>query len=249
MPPACGVTSCGELRSAMPPQRQIGLVSATALVVANMVGSGVFTTSGFLLADLHSPLRVLAAWLTGGVIAMLGAVCYGALARRSGIGRRIHLSGSHSAPGRGLCGRLGFVAGWFCRTAGGDQPGVWRILEDLAARSSAARDRRDAATAALVRAWNSRSARRVDSHLCGAGEIVAHRRIAGIGWRGWMCSAAGGQGEFSIARLQSRLCGFLSATRAGMRQPMSVRKSASRSAICRGRWRWARDSSRCFISR
>jgi APA family basic amino acid/polyamine antiporter len=91
----------------MPPQRQIGLVSATALVVANMVGSGVFTTSGFLLADLHSPLRVLAAWLTGGVIAMLGAVCYGALARRfpeSG-GEYIFLA-------RTLHPAAGYVAGW-----------------------------------------------------------------------------------------------------------------------------------------
>src|SRR6267378_5068232 len=91
----------------MPPQRQIGLVSATALVVANMVGSGVFTTSGFLLADLHSPLRVLAAWLTGGVIAMLGAVCYGALSRRfpeSG-GEYVFLT-------RTLHPAAGYVAGW-----------------------------------------------------------------------------------------------------------------------------------------
>src|SRR5438552_2457802 len=66
----------------MPPQRQLGFLSALALVVASMIGSGVFTTSGFLLADLYSPVRVLAAWLVGGVLAMLGALCYGALARR-----------------------------------------------------------------------------------------------------------------------------------------------------------------------
>src|SRR5436190_17315457 len=72
-----------------------------------MVGSGVFTTSGFLLADLHSPFRVLAAWLAGGVIAMLGAVCYGALARRfpeSG-GEYIFLA-------RTLHPAAGYVAGW-----------------------------------------------------------------------------------------------------------------------------------------
>ena len=38
-----------------PKSRSLGLFSATALVVANMVGTGVFTTSGFLLADLKSP--------------------------------------------------------------------------------------------------------------------------------------------------------------------------------------------------
>ena len=62
--------------------RPLGLVSATALVVANMIGTGVFTTSGFLLEDLGSPALVLVAWALGGVVAALGATCYGALARR-----------------------------------------------------------------------------------------------------------------------------------------------------------------------
>jgi APA family basic amino acid/polyamine antiporter len=62
--------------------RQLGLGSATALVVANMIGTGVFTTSGFLLADLGSPWRVLLAWLVGGLVAGCGALSYGALARR-----------------------------------------------------------------------------------------------------------------------------------------------------------------------
>ncbi len=64
------------------PHRQLGLPSATALVVATMIGTGVFTTSGFLLADLKFPWAVLAVWVVGGIIATLGAVSYGALARR-----------------------------------------------------------------------------------------------------------------------------------------------------------------------
>ena len=66
----------------MNPHRPLGLASAVALVVASMVGTGVFTTSGFLLGDLGSPMRVLAAWLVGGILAALGALSYGALARR-----------------------------------------------------------------------------------------------------------------------------------------------------------------------
>ena len=62
--------------------RRLRLVSATTLVVANMIGTGVFTTSGFLLADLRSPWLVLLAWLVGGVLAACGALSYGALARR-----------------------------------------------------------------------------------------------------------------------------------------------------------------------
>ncbi len=101
----------------MPPQRQLGLVSATALVVASMVGSGVFTTSGILLADLHSPSLVLAAWLAGGVIAVLGALCYGALARsypESG-GEYIFLA-------RTLHPAAGYLAGWVSLLVGFSAP-------------------------------------------------------------------------------------------------------------------------------
>ena len=90
--------------------RQLGLFSATALVVASMIGTGVFTTSGFLLADLGSPWRVLLAWLVGGHVAARGALCYGALARRipeSG-GEYLFLS-------RTLHPAAGCIAGWISR--------------------------------------------------------------------------------------------------------------------------------------
>lgn len=56
--------------------------SAAALVVANMIGVGVFTTSGFALGDLGDRWLVLSAWLIGGVLALCGAWSYGALALR-----------------------------------------------------------------------------------------------------------------------------------------------------------------------
>ncbi|MBI4586591.1 MAG: amino acid permease [Planctomycetes bacterium] len=64
-----------------PGLRRLGLSSAIALVVANMIGTGVFTTSGLVLKDLGRPGWVLLAWLAAGVIAMCGALSYGALAR------------------------------------------------------------------------------------------------------------------------------------------------------------------------
>jgi len=100
-----------------PPQRTLGLVSATALVVASMIGTGVFTTSGFALGDLKSPWIVLAAWVVGGVIASLGALSYGALARRipeSG-GEYIFLS-------RTLHPLAGNVAGWVSLLVGFSAP-------------------------------------------------------------------------------------------------------------------------------
>jgi APA family basic amino acid/polyamine antiporter len=98
-------------------QRSLGLTSATALVVANMIGAGVFTTSGFLLADLGSPLYVLMAWAVGGLQAALGALCYGALARRipeSG-GEYLFLS-------RALHPAAGYVAGWLSLLVGFSAP-------------------------------------------------------------------------------------------------------------------------------
>src|SRR3989442_15971122 len=98
----------------MPPQRQLGFVSALALVVASMIGSGVFTTSGFLLADLHTPVRVLAAWLGGGVLAMLGALCYGALARRfPGAGGEYLCLARTRHPGAGRLARRVALGGGF----------------------------------------------------------------------------------------------------------------------------------------
>lgn len=82
-----------------------------------MIGTGVFTTSGFLLADLRSPWVVLAAWAVGGVIAALGALNYGALARRipeSG-GEYLFLS-------RTLHPAAGYLAGWVSLLVGFSAP-------------------------------------------------------------------------------------------------------------------------------
>ena len=94
-------------------RRRLGGATLAAIVAANMIGAGVFTSSGFALADLGSPGRVLAAWLLGGVVAVLGALSYGALASRiseSG-GEYVFLS-------RTLHPSIGFLAGWVSIWAG-----------------------------------------------------------------------------------------------------------------------------------
>ena len=85
----------------------------TCVVIAGMIGSGIFTTSGFALADLQSPGRVLLAWCFGGLIAFCGAVAYGELARRlpqSG-GEYLYLS-------KLVHPFVGFQAGWISLTVG-----------------------------------------------------------------------------------------------------------------------------------
>ncbi len=94
-------------------RRRFGPGTLAALVVANMIGAGVFTTSGFTLADLGSPGRVLAAWAVGGVIAVCGAVGYGTLARRM-----TESGGEYLFLARVLHPAAGFVAGWISLVAG-----------------------------------------------------------------------------------------------------------------------------------
>ena len=101
----------------MPPQRQLGFVSAVGLVVASMIGSGVFTTSGLLLSDLHTPGRVLAVWLGGGVLALLGALCYGALARQFP-----ESGGEYLFLMRTVHPAAGYIAGWVSLLVGFSAP-------------------------------------------------------------------------------------------------------------------------------
>lgn len=61
-------------------KHKITLTTATAIVIANMVGTGVFTSLGFQLFDLHNGFSILLLWIIGGVVALCGALCYGELA-------------------------------------------------------------------------------------------------------------------------------------------------------------------------
>ena len=97
--------------------RQLSLRSATFLVVANMVGVGVFTTSGFALQDLGSRWLVLLAWLLGGGLALCGALSYGALALRFP-----HSGGEYEFLRRTLHPAAGAAAGLVSMLAGFSAP-------------------------------------------------------------------------------------------------------------------------------
>lgn len=60
--------------------RKLGLASTSGLVVASMIGTGVYTTSGLMLAEGRSPLGVLAVWLVAGLLSLAGALSYAELA-------------------------------------------------------------------------------------------------------------------------------------------------------------------------
>ncbi|MBI4460754.1 MAG: amino acid permease [Acidobacteria bacterium] len=59
--------------------RSIGVFTATSVVVANVIGVGIFTTPGFLARDLESPFALLGIWMLGAILAVAGALCYSEL--------------------------------------------------------------------------------------------------------------------------------------------------------------------------
>ncbi len=84
-----------------------------AVVIANMVGTGVFTSLGFQLLDLRSGFALLALWAIGGLAALCGAMTYaelGAALPRSG--------GEYNFLSRIYHPALGFVSGWVSATIG-----------------------------------------------------------------------------------------------------------------------------------
>jgi APA family basic amino acid/polyamine antiporter len=82
-----------------------------------MVGTGVFTTTGLLVAEIGSTGSVLLAWLLGGVVALFGALAYGELVAcisRNGGEYRLLTEIYHPA--------VGFVAGWVSLVVGFSAP-------------------------------------------------------------------------------------------------------------------------------
>lgn len=83
------------------------MANGAALVVTNMIGTGVFTTTGLTLAALRAPAAVLAVWVASGVLALAGAVVYADLGRRMP-----DLGGEYLYLSRGLHPLAGFLSGW-----------------------------------------------------------------------------------------------------------------------------------------
>ena len=91
----------------------VSVVVATAIVVADMVGVGVFTSLGFQVKDIPSGFSILLLWAVGGVVALCGVFAYselGAMFPRS--------SGEYNFLTRAFHPAFGFVAGWVSATVG-----------------------------------------------------------------------------------------------------------------------------------
>ena len=97
--------------------RRLGVFSTTNIVVANMIGAGIFITSGLLIADLHSPILMMFLWLIGGIVALCGALSYGELgaAMPDAGGEYLFLS-------RSFHPLVGFLSGWVSFIVGFSAP-------------------------------------------------------------------------------------------------------------------------------
>ena len=98
-------------------KRHMRLRSATALVIANMIGAGIFTTTGFQAADLRHPLFIFVLWVIGGTLALLGALCYaelGAMMPRAGA-EYVYLRETYGPA-------VGFMSAWVSLVAGFSAP-------------------------------------------------------------------------------------------------------------------------------
>ena len=87
--------------------------TAIAVVVANMVGTGVFTSIGFQIIDIKSSFVLLMLWLVGGIAAMCGALTYAELASRMP-----RSGGEYNFLSQIYHPSIGFVSGWVSLTVG-----------------------------------------------------------------------------------------------------------------------------------
>lgn len=96
---------------------KFGLVTASAFVIANMIGTGVFTSLGFQLIDTTNFISILLLWTLGGVIALCGALVYGELgAAMPRSGGEYHYLREIYHP------ILGFMSGWASLIVGFSAP-------------------------------------------------------------------------------------------------------------------------------
>ena len=94
-------------------QAKIGWLTAAAIVVANMVGTGAFTTLGFQLSNYSGTWAIMLLWIIGGVVAITGAFTYAEVATRlPRSGGEYHFLSKIYHP------FLGYLSGWVSITVG-----------------------------------------------------------------------------------------------------------------------------------
>ncbi|MBZ5551148.1 MAG: amino acid permease [Acidobacteriia bacterium] len=95
----------GELASGL--ARRLGLFDATMIVMGGIVGSGIFMNPYVVARQVHTPFMILAVWVMGGLIALLGAFVYAELAAR-----RPKVGGQYAYIRESYHPVVAFIYGW-----------------------------------------------------------------------------------------------------------------------------------------
>jgi basic amino acid/polyamine antiporter, APA family len=98
-------------------ERKLGLFPVTNIVIANIIGAGIFTTTGYLMGFLGNAMLMLSLWVVGGVIALCGAIAFGELgaAFPQAGGEYLFISKLFNP-------LLGFLSGWLSLIVGFSAP-------------------------------------------------------------------------------------------------------------------------------
>ena len=98
-------------------KRQVGLFTVTNIVVANIIGAGIFTTTGFIMGYLRNPLLMMSLWVLGGLLAFFGALSFGELGAAFP-----KAGGEYYFITRQFHPLLGFLSGWSSLIVGFSAP-------------------------------------------------------------------------------------------------------------------------------
>lgn len=98
-------------------ERKLGIFPVTNIVVANIIGAGIFTTTGYIMGFLGNPVLMLSLWVIGGLIALCGAIAFGELgaAFPEAGGEYVFISKLFNP-------LLGFLSGWLSLIVGFSAP-------------------------------------------------------------------------------------------------------------------------------
>jgi APA family basic amino acid/polyamine antiporter len=96
------------------PNGRFGAIDGAALLVASMVGAGIFIVPSYVAASAHSPALIISLWIAGGLLALAGALCYAELATRfpRGGAEYVYLREAFGETTGFLSGWMSFVAGF-----------------------------------------------------------------------------------------------------------------------------------------
>jgi len=94
-------------------KNKFGLITATSVVIANMIGTGVFTSLGFQVMGISSGFALLLLWFLGGIVGLCGAFAYSDLSRRYP-----RSGGEYNFLSQIYHPAIGFLAGWISITVG-----------------------------------------------------------------------------------------------------------------------------------